>query len=188
MPFSSTRPGRFVRHGWAGLLAATLVVFAAGWVAGATATLYLRLRSAPVTSGPSFGSEVKAMASAHQACSPLERSKDGDWVKVRLAPEAVKGEKSEAIEGWIHATALTEKPLPAESDADCPWLRDGGKALPEPGAAVKEHASRRRQALKPLQDAERMYPTQKELEAFLKEGNLGLYRPDWPSLEGGLTR
>jgi len=185
---SRFRSSWFTRCGWAGLLAATLVICAAGWVAGETATLYVRLRYAPVTAESSFGREAKTTASANQACSVLERSKDGDWVRVRLAPESGDQEKEGAVEGWIHATALTENPLPAERDSGCPWLREGGKALPESGAAVKEHAARRRQELKPILASEKLYPSQKDLDAFLKDGSLGLYRPDWPSLEGGLTK
>jgi hypothetical protein len=188
MLVSRVRSVWLVRYGWVGLLAATMVLLATGWAVGETATRYLRLRFAPVTTGPSFGSEAKASAPANQACSVLERSKDGDWVKVRLAPATEDQEKADSVEGWIHATALAEKPLPAERDAGCRWLQEGGKALPEAGTAVKEHAARRRQGLKPLMDSETLYPSQKELDAFLKDGSLGLYRPDWPSLEGGLTQ
>jgi hypothetical protein len=189
MHASCTRPKGLVRNGRTALLAAILAALAVGWAAGETTTLYLRIRCAPVKSEPSFAKgEVKTTAVANQSCSVLERTKDGDWVKVRFAPETGDEKKAETAEGWIHATVLADKPLPAERDSGCPWLREGAKALPATGVAVKEHAARRRQDLKPILEAEKLYPSEKELDAFLKDGSLGLYRPDWPSLEGGLTK
>lgn len=189
MHVSCSRSRSPFRRGWLLLPAVILAALAAGWAAGETATFYLRIRCAPVKSEPSFTKgEVKDIALAGQPVSVLERSKDGDWAKVRFTPESGAEKKAEPVEGWIHATVLADKPVPAERDSSCPWLREGGKALPETGSAVKEHATRRREDLKPILDAEKLFPSEKELDAFLKDGSLGLHRPDWPSLEGGLTK
>jgi hypothetical protein len=189
MHVSAARSTRRLHHGWALLPALGLIALATGWAAGETAALYLRVRCAPVRSEPSFAKgEVNATPVAGQAVSVLERSKDGDWVKVRYTPESGDKNKAEPVEGWIHATVLADKPLPVQDGSDGPWLHEGAKGLPEAGAAVREHAARRRQELKLVLEAEKRYPSAKELDAFIKDGNLGLYRPDWPSLEGGLTK
>jgi hypothetical protein len=189
MHVSCTRSWNPFRRGWILLPATILAALVVGWAAGETTTLYLRIRCAPVKSEPSFAAgEIKDTATAGQPVSVLERSKDGDWAKVRFTPERGDEKKSEPVEGWIHATVLSDKPVIAERDSGCPWLREGGKALPEAGTVVKEHATKRRQDIKPILEAEKLYPSEKELDTFLKDGSLGLYRPDWPSLEGGLTK
>ena len=176
------------------VLACLLLLLTAGWVIAEGAPLYLRIRSAPVVSKPSFADgEGKGRACFGQPLEVLERSKDGDWLKVSFQTTVRHSdgkEEKERIEGWVHATALAAKPLPFEATKDSPWVRDGAAGLPRESASklAELHAQRRAFALAPVQAMEQQYPSAEQLDEFMRAGKLGLHRPDWPALEGGTVK
>ena len=180
-------------RGRTGFLALALVLLAAGWALAESASLYLRIRSAPVRSKPSFtDGEDKGTACLGQGFEVLDRSKDGDWVKVSFKREAAekKDTAPEEIVGWVHATVLSEKPPAAENAEARPWVKEGAKGLPkeEKLQQALAHAQARGLDLAPVLIMERTYPSAAEVEEFLKAGKLGVYRPDWPSQAGGVTK
>jgi hypothetical protein len=175
------------------LLALALVALAAGWAVAESASLYLRIRSAPIRSKPSFtDGEDKGAVYLSQGFEVLDRSKDGDWVKVSFKREAAekKDASPEEIVGWVHATVLAEKPPAAENAEARLWVQDGAKGLPkeEKFPQALAHAQARRLDLAPVLIMERAYPSAAEVEEFLKAGKLGVYRPDWPSQAGGVAK
>lgn len=181
-------------------IAMALVAAGASWVAAESAALYLRVRSAPVRSKPSLkdgGQEAVLYAGQH--VQVLERSKDGDWVKVRFTRAAeAKAEsgKAEAVtekgqkEGWVHATLLGETPISTELKDAPKWVVAGGEAFKkEKTTNVSEaYAKSRKVEASVLAELDSRYPSAEELDRFLRDGQLGLYRPDWPSQEGGVTK
>jgi hypothetical protein len=190
---SLSRSRRVWTKGRAGVAALVLLLLAAGWVVAETAGLYLRVRFAPVRSEPALDrGEEKGVAYLGQSFEVLDRTKDGDWVKVsfkREAPEK-KDASPEEVQGWMHATLLALQPSNTESADARLWVRDGIKGPPSesklPQAAA--HAQARRLDLAPVLKMERNYPSAKEVDEFLRAGQLGLYRPDWPSQGGGVTK
>lgn len=175
-------------------LTAALLLLAVGWAAAEAGRLYLRIRSAPVRSSPSFAEgEQKVTAYFGQSLEVLERSKDGDWVKVRFAlpaPRTVIEDAAATVDGWVHATALSEAPPAAEAANDTPWVKDGAAGLAAEGnlRLAESHAKRKRVEWVPASSPGRLYPSAHEVEEFMEAGKLGLHRPDWPSLEGGTTK
>lgn len=177
------------------------VVLAAGWVAAESAAFYLRVRVAPVRSKPSFkegGQEGLLLAG--QRVEVLERSKDGEWVKVRYTrfESAKPGSKAETVDekghkdGWVHATMLSEQP-PLEPSAKAPWIERGGEAFSHAGKGAPSvvstvYAQSRKVDLRALEALEKLHPSAEELDRFLREGRLGVYRDDWPALEGGVAK
>jgi len=169
-------------------LAMVLLVLAASWVAAEGAALYLRVRFAPVRSKPSLKEgETKHTISVGQKVEVLERSKDGEWVKVKWteekkAPEGKedKEKKAETCEGWIHATLLNTKAPTTETAKT-------GVAAPEQ-SLLNRHAQMKKLDTRPLQTLLREPHTNDQLDRFLREGKLGVYREDWPALEGGVTK
>lgn len=160
-----------------------LVVLAAGLACAGPVAQVLRLRSAPLLSEPGFEKGAATdTAYLGQRLEVIDR-KD-DWRKVRYETEKVtKAEKFK--EGWIHASALAEPPAGAKEAASQPWVRDGAASLPRfdgEHSKAARHAEARKLKLAPILDMEQLYPSAKELDAFLKEGKLGLYRTDWPAL------
>ena len=180
-------------RGRTGLLAFALVALAAGWALAESASLYLRTRSAPLRSKPSFADgEGKGAVYLGQGFEVLDRSKDGDWVKVGFKREAAekKDASPEETVGWVHATVLSERPPATENAEARPWVQEGAKGLPkeEKLQQALAHAQARRLDLAPVLIMERAYPSAAEVEEFLKAGKLGVYRPDWPSQAGGVTK
>jgi hypothetical protein len=173
-----------------------LALLGTGWAVAQPSLLHLRVRSAIIRGQPSMSEgESKGTAYLGQACQVLQRSKDGDWARVRLeGPPAVKPgqERGEAAppEGWLHATVLVEKPLPPEACANSPWVTNGAPGLPASDhlRLAEFHAKRRRLEWIPLEAPERFYPGAYDVEEFLRAGKLGLHRSDWPSLEGGVVK
>ncbi|MCW8131499.1 MAG: SH3 domain-containing protein [Planctomycetota bacterium] len=179
-------------------IAMALVAAAASWAAAESAALYLRVRSTPVRSKPSLkDGGQEAVLYAGQQVQVLERSKDGDWVKVRFtrADESKSDHgKAEAVtekglkEGWVHATLLGEAP-PGLEAKDAAWLSAGGEAFKKARTDVSDgYAKARKVGPGVLAELDGRYPNAEELDKFLREGQLGLYRPDWPSQEGGVTK
>lgn len=178
----------------AGLCTAAVLAGAAGWALADSSTLYLRIRSVFLRTKPSMneGESRDLIVSGH-AVQSLQRS--GDWVKVRVEkkdPHAGDSEKGNAqtLEGWIHATALSEQAPPQEKTHESAWLKDGLRNQEnhsKTGKAVA-HAQHRHLDLKPVHEMERKYPSAEEVEKFLQTGKLGLYRLDWPSLEEGAAK
>jgi hypothetical protein len=157
---------------------ALAVLVLAGFIAAEAKSLFLRVRSAPVREKPSIseGSD-SGRVYAGAACEVLERSKDGDWVKVRAA------QGDEKVEGWVHATVLAERAPNLEAGEARPWVKDGESGLPKHELTLAEaHAASRKLDLKALLKLEQNYPKTKDLDDFLRQGKLGLWRPDWPSL------
>lgn len=182
-------------------IAMCFVVLATGWVAAESASLYLRVRVAPVRSKPSFkegGQEGLLLAG--QRVEVLERSKEGEWVKVRYArfESAKPGSKAETLDekghkdGWVHATMLAGQP-PPEPGAKAPWIERGGAVFEQAGkgappAVSTVYAQSRKADPRVLEALEKLYPSAEELDRFLHEGRLGVYRDDWPALEGGVAK
>lgn len=186
-----------------------LLALAASWSAAEPALLYLRIRSTPVRPLADLKERNQiATVNAGQAFEVLERSKDGDWVKVRWREEApakltvgpasggkVEDPVGELLEGWVHATVLGAQP-PVQEHASRPvWVQDGAAAFkggaettggPKLGKA-EAHAQARKLDAKLIRAVERHYPAAGEVEEFLRAGQLGLHRPDWPSLEEGVV-
>lgn len=170
-------------------IAMVLVVFGAGFVAAESAALFMRIRSAPVRSKPSLkeGGQDSVLYAGQQV-EVIDRSKDGDWVKVRFThletsqPNETKAEtvtEKGQKEGWVHATLLAEK---------APALAERKKASRDAPSKADAYASARKIDAKVLNELEQRYPSADELDKFLREGRLGVYRDDWPSLEGGVTK
>ena len=175
------------RRKWlTGLLTLFFAVVLIGTAMAAAETLYLRIRSSPVRSEPSMEKgDQEGFVFLNQSFEVLERSEDKDWIKVRFLSK--KGEKAEKREGWIHATTLAKEPAQTERGEGGTWLSDGGSALPEAGAVSTERAKQRQADLKEILTAEKLCVSADDLDRFLKDGRLGVYRTDWPSLEGGVT-
>ena len=169
-----------------GLLTLFFAVVLVGTALAAAETLYLRIRYSPVRSAPSMEKgDQEGLVFLNQSFEVLERSEDKDWVKVRFLIK--KDERTEKREGWIHATLLAKEPAATERGEGGTWLSDGGSALPEAGVVSTERAKQRQTDLKEVLTAEKLCPSAGELDRFLKDGRLGIYRTDWPSLEGGVT-
>ncbi|MCZ7644208.1 MAG: SH3 domain-containing protein [Planctomycetota bacterium] len=172
-------------------LAAAAALLLGGLTLAEPASEFLRVRAARLREKPELREgESGARLYAGQPLEVLERK--GDWVKIRCAPQApVPGakERPEPREGWLHATLLAEAPPPASAPAR-PWLEDGGRAFKEPqeheAGRAAPHAKARRLDLEPVYRLERRHPSADDLDAFLQAGQLGLYRPDWPSQEEGV--
>ncbi|MCK6472965.1 MAG: hypothetical protein L6R28_14575 [Planctomycetes bacterium] len=159
-----------------------LVVLAAGLACAGPVAQVLRLRCAPIHSEPGFEKGATTdTAYLGQRLEVIDR-KD-DWRKVRYETEKVtQAEKFK--EGWIHASALAE-PQAGAAPASQPWVRDGAASLPRfdgEHSKAARHAEARKLKLAGILDLEQLYPSAKDLDAFLKEGKLGLYRTDWPVL------
>ncbi|MBI3829265.1 MAG: SH3 domain-containing protein [Planctomycetes bacterium] len=180
-----------------------LVVLCAGFVAAESAALFMRIRSAPVRSKPSLKDGGQdGVLYAGQQVQVIDRSKDGDWVKIRfthLESSQPSDTKAETVtekgqkEGWVHATLLSEKAPALEAPAAARWLETGGESLRKKASAdapskADAYAAARKVDAKVLSELEQRYPTADELDKFLREGRLGVYRDDWPSLEGGVTK
>lgn len=159
-----------------------VVTLAAGLACAGPVAQVLRLRSAPLRSEPSFekGSDTDT-AYLGQRLEVID--KKGDWRKVRYETEkATKAEKFK--EGWLHGSALAEPPAGAAAVPQ-PWVRDGAPSLPRfdgEHSKAARHAEVRKLKLAAILELEQFYPSARELDAFLKEGKLGLYRTDWPVL------
>jgi len=178
MPLARANPCRRTRT--ACLLAALGLLLFAGLSDAETKALFLRIRSAPVREKPSIadGNDVGHLF-AGASCEVLERSKDGDWVKVRAAP----GDEKDKIEGWVHATVLAEHAPAFEAAEARGWVKDGDSGLPKHDLPLAEaHATARKLELKPILKLEKNYPSAKDVDDFLRQGKLGLWRQDWPSL------
>ncbi|GMV79144.1 MAG: hypothetical protein AMXMBFR7_03280 [Planctomycetota bacterium] len=151
---------------------------------------FLRVRSAPVRSEPSLKEgNARRRLVAGQDVEVLETK--GDWVRIKAEVRPTPGTegKPESREGWMHATQLGSH-APAFAAPVRPWLEEGGRVFPPasdvPAGRAAAHAQRRKLDLKPVLQSERTYPSAEELERFLQEGELGVYRSDWPSLEVGV--
>ncbi|MBE7465887.1 MAG: SH3 domain-containing protein [Planctomycetes bacterium] len=151
---------------------------------------FLRVRAAPVRSEPSLKEgSARGRLAAGQDVEVLETK--GDWVRIKAEVRPAPGTegKPETREGWMHATQLGSH-APAFAAPVRPWLEDGGRVFPPatdvPAGRAAAHAQRRKLDLKPVLQSERSYPSAEELERFLQDGELGVYRPDWPSLEVGV--
>lgn len=175
-----SRRSAFPRRAW--MPALGLVVLAGGLACAGPVAQVLRLRSAALRSEPGFekGSDTETLYLG-QRLEVLD--KQGDWRKVRFETDAAtKAEKFK--EGWIHASALAEPPA-GQVAAPQPWVRDGAASLPRfdgQNSKAARHAEARKLKLDAVLDLEQLYPSAKELDAFLKEGKLGLYRTDRPEL------
>ena len=115
-----------------------------------------------------------------------------DWVRVRfkrrdpVEPDAHK--ESEALEGWVHATAVTGQQVKVEAGPRPSWLKMGGKALKDWPVSEneKDYLKSRRLDRKPVARMETHFPSVEALEKFLRNGKLGIHRTDWPSLVEGV--
>lgn len=150
-------------------LSFVLVLAAAGSLAvlaaGDPKRLSVQVRSAPLRDAPSFLGKVTGSLAYGDRVDLV--AEEGDWRRVTL----------DGKQGWLHASALTEKKVKLKAGDEDVGAAASGKEVALAGKGFNkqvEQAYREKKGLDyaPIDRMERMNTTPEERQAFLREGGL----------------